>query len=150
MITDSEFIIMDGWARTNQQYLNDVNFLSSEIYRLVEIINKDRKRIKALQDEVKNLKSVVQERTDALIIEADAKNKEAQKSIYLQTYIKVYNNIILDMLNQHQIDFKPNQLNDILLETESRTKTQTIAFLQMYSSELFTTIPTNELTEMTK
>lgn len=53
MVTDSEFIIMDGWKRTNKQYLNDVNFLTGEVHRLVAIIDNRDNIIERLESKIK-------------------------------------------------------------------------------------------------
>lgn len=149
MITDSEFIIMDGWKRTNQQYLNDVNFLSSEIYRLVDLINRDRETLKILQDEVEDLKGIVEDRTDALIIEANVRERETVKSFYLQTYLKIYYRIAQEMMQRGPTSLGPAEISNIFSEAERLSSAQTISFLQMRTPKLFNSITADELINMT-
>lgn len=149
MITDSEFIIMDGWKRTNQQYLKDVNFLSSEIYRLVDLINRDRETIKTLQDKVENLKGIVEERTDSLIIEADVRERETVKSFYLQSYLKIYDCIAQEMLKKGLPNSDYAEIASIFQEVKLNCSLQTIAFLQMRNPELLNSVSADELVKMT-
>lgn len=149
MITDSEFIIMDGWKRTNQQYLQDVNFLSSEIYRLVDLINRDRETLKILQDKVENLKGIVEERTDALIIEANVRERETVKSFYLQTYLKIYYRIAQELMQRDPTRLGSSEISNILSEAERISSVQTISFLQMRKPEMFNLVSADELIKMT-
>lgn len=149
MITDSEFIIMDGWRRTNQQYLQDVNFLSSEIYRLVDLINRDRETLKILQDKVENLKGIVEERTDALIIEANVRERETVKSFYLQTYLKIYNRIAQELMQRDPTRLGSSEISNIFSEAERISSVQTISFLQMRKPEMFNLVSADELIKMT-
>lgn len=149
MITDSEFIIMDGWKRTNQQYLQDVNFLSSEIYRLVDLINRDRETLKILQDKVENLKGIVEERTDALIIEANVRERETVKSFYLQTYLKIYYRIAQELMQRDPTRLGSSEISNIFSEAERISSVQTISFLQMRKPEMFNLVSADELIKMT-
>lgn len=149
MITDSEFIIMDGWRRTNQQYLQDVNFLSSEIYRLVDLINRDRETLKILQDKVENLKGIVEERTDALIIEANVRERETVKSFYLQTYLKIYYRIAQELMQRDPTRLGSSEISNIFSEAERISSVQTISFLQMRKPEMFNLVSADELIKMT-
>lgn len=148
-VSDTEAYLFSDNVALRRKYNKDVAHLSSEIHRLVDLIDKDRKTIKTLQEKVENLKGIVEERTDALIIEANVRESETVKSFYLQTYLKIYYRIAQELMQRDPTRLGSSEISNIFSEAERISSIKTISFLQMRKPEIFNLVSADELIKMT-